>query len=246
MKEGEIKGRHVFIVDDLVKTGWFPSLLCNRVHFSQRSGTGGTLIECKNGLYRLGAAKVSAFVTHAVFPLESWKRFTEVRTAHGSMPVSDLFPHSLRSRSSPSTTFTPPIRVLRPLRPSRIRSHSRSSHSLSPSQTTCSNTESLLALDGSAKPLRHSFVVVTVQSVSSIAIRSYRSVTNLLPISNALHILGVVGSFWRQSERPTSSLSGRDAQSHRRTHRPHVQTNKPLLHHPTVSWYVPAHEEKRS
>ena len=39
---------------------------------------GGTLIECKNGLYRLGAAKVSAFVTHAVFPLESWKRFTQV------------------------------------------------------------------------------------------------------------------------------------------------------------------------
>jgi len=58
VKEGEIKNRHVFIVDDLVKTG-------------------GTLIECKNALYRLGATKVSAFVTHAVFPLDSWRRFTE-------------------------------------------------------------------------------------------------------------------------------------------------------------------------
>lgn len=49
---------HVFIVDDLVKTG-------------------GTLIECKDALLKAGAKQVSAFVTHAVFPLESWKRFSE-------------------------------------------------------------------------------------------------------------------------------------------------------------------------
>jgi len=61
VKEGEIQGRHVFIVDDLVKTG-------------------GTLIEAKNALYRLGAAKVSAFVTHPVFPMDSWKRFTEPKS----------------------------------------------------------------------------------------------------------------------------------------------------------------------
>jgi len=59
VKEGNPKGHHVFIVDDLVKTG-------------------GTLIECKNALLKHGAKKVSAFVTHAVFPLESWKRFAEV------------------------------------------------------------------------------------------------------------------------------------------------------------------------
>jgi len=59
IKEGSeyLKDAHVFIVDDLVKTG-------------------GTLIECKNVLFAEGAAKVSAFVTHAVFPQESWKRFT--------------------------------------------------------------------------------------------------------------------------------------------------------------------------
>jgi len=56
IKEGDVTGRHVFIVDDLVKTG-------------------GTLIECKNALQDKGAADVSAFVTHGVFPQESWKKF---------------------------------------------------------------------------------------------------------------------------------------------------------------------------
>ena len=57
LKEGEPVGRHVVIVDDLVQSG-------------------GTLIECQKLLARLGAAKVSAYVTHGVFPKQSWKRFT--------------------------------------------------------------------------------------------------------------------------------------------------------------------------
>merc|ERR1712232_1224082 len=56
--EGEPKGRHVIIIDDLVQSG-------------------GTLLNCKNLLLELGAAKVSCFVTHAVFPNNSWKKFTE-------------------------------------------------------------------------------------------------------------------------------------------------------------------------
>eukprot|EP01116_Phalansterium_solitarium_P018046 TRINITY_DN4627_c0_g1_i1.p1 TRINITY_DN4627_c0_g1~~TRINITY_DN4627_c0_g1_i1.p1 ORF type:complete len:338 (+),score=114.89 TRINITY_DN4627_c0_g1_i1:108-1121(+) len=60
IKDGEsfVPGAHVFIVDDLVQTG-------------------GTLIECKNVLFDAGAAKVSAYVTHAVFPHESFNRFVE-------------------------------------------------------------------------------------------------------------------------------------------------------------------------
>jgi phosphoribosylpyrophosphate synthetase len=54
--EGDPSGRHVFIVDDLVMTG-------------------STLIEAKNALLAQGAVKVSAFVTHAVFPRSSWQRF---------------------------------------------------------------------------------------------------------------------------------------------------------------------------
>lgn len=58
IKEGDPEGKHVFIVDDLVKTG-------------------GTLIECKQVLLAHKAEAVSAYVTHAVFPQESWKRFTK-------------------------------------------------------------------------------------------------------------------------------------------------------------------------
>lgn len=58
VKEGDPKGHHVLIVDDLVKTG-------------------GTLIECKNALLAAGAQCVSAYVTHAVFPEESWRRFAK-------------------------------------------------------------------------------------------------------------------------------------------------------------------------
>jgi phosphoribosylpyrophosphate synthetase len=58
VKDGDAAGRHVFIIDDLVQTG-------------------GTLIECKNALIKQGAEKVSAYVTHAIFPCDSWKRFTD-------------------------------------------------------------------------------------------------------------------------------------------------------------------------
>ncbi|BBN13214.1 ribose-phosphate pyrophosphokinase [Marchantia polymorpha subsp. ruderalis] len=59
LKEGDPKGRHVVIVDDLVQSG-------------------GTLIECQKLLESLGASKVSAYATHGVFPKRSWERF-----AHG-------------------------------------------------------------------------------------------------------------------------------------------------------------------
>ncbi|XP_072022518.1 uncharacterized protein [Amphiura filiformis] len=58
VKEGNPKGRHVIIVDDLVQTG-------------------GTLINCAKALLDQDAASVSAYVTHAVFPQESWKAFTD-------------------------------------------------------------------------------------------------------------------------------------------------------------------------
>lgn len=57
LKEGEPRGRHVVIVDDLVQSG-------------------STLIECQKLLSSQGAAHVSAYVTHGVFPDGTWKRFT--------------------------------------------------------------------------------------------------------------------------------------------------------------------------
>jgi len=54
--DGDPKGKNVVIVDDLVQTG-------------------GTLHVCKNVLEQAGAISVDAYVTHAVFPKESWKEF---------------------------------------------------------------------------------------------------------------------------------------------------------------------------
>jgi len=55
-EETAAMAKHVVIVDDLVQSG-------------------GTLYECGEALKRAGAAKVSAFVAHAVFPGASWRRF---------------------------------------------------------------------------------------------------------------------------------------------------------------------------
>ncbi|KAK2075995.1 hypothetical protein QBZ16_001331 [Prototheca wickerhamii] len=59
LKEGNPEGKHVIIVDDLVQSG-------------------GTLIECQKLLSQHGASAVSAYVTHGVFPKESWRKFQPV------------------------------------------------------------------------------------------------------------------------------------------------------------------------
>ncbi|KAI7998553.1 hypothetical protein LOK49_LG10G00335 [Camellia lanceoleosa] len=56
LKEGDPRGRHVVIVDDLVQSG-------------------STLMECQKMLAKHGATKISAYVTHGIFPNRSWERF---------------------------------------------------------------------------------------------------------------------------------------------------------------------------
>eukprot|EP00756_Hemistasia_phaeocysticola_P044710 Hpha_TRINITY_DN18501_c0_g1::TRINITY_DN18501_c0_g1_i1::g.195187::m.195187 len=65
LTEGDPKGKHVVIVDDLCQSG-------------------GTLMGCKGELEQLGAAKVSAYVTHPVFPNEAWKKFTREHGPKGA------------------------------------------------------------------------------------------------------------------------------------------------------------------
>ncbi|ETO32407.1 hypothetical protein RFI_04710 [Reticulomyxa filosa] len=57
IKEGNSKNKHIVIVDDLVQSG-------------------GTLVTCGYLLKKEGALSVSCYCTHAVFPQDSWKRFT--------------------------------------------------------------------------------------------------------------------------------------------------------------------------
>lgn len=54
--EGDPRGRHVVLVDDLVQSG-------------------GTLREAAKALVAAGAASVSAYCTHAVFPNDAWRAF---------------------------------------------------------------------------------------------------------------------------------------------------------------------------
>ncbi|XP_024023869.1 ribose-phosphate pyrophosphokinase 4 [Morus notabilis] len=63
IKEGDPSGRHVVIVDDLVQSG-------------------GTLIECQKVLASHGATKISAYVTHGIFPNSSWERFEHDNEGH--------------------------------------------------------------------------------------------------------------------------------------------------------------------
>jgi len=56
IEQGEVHGKDVLIVDDLVRTG-------------------GTLLSCANVLKDHGAKNVSVFVTHSVFPGQSWTKF---------------------------------------------------------------------------------------------------------------------------------------------------------------------------
>lgn len=87
IQDGDPRGKRVVIVDDLVQTG-------------------GTLYECGVALKQLGAESVSAFVSHAVFPGESWKSFARggnrcaferfwttnsIPTVTNNLPKDDVF-----------------------------------------------------------------------------------------------------------------------------------------------------------
>lgn len=91
LKEGDVQGKHVVIVDDLVQSG-------------------STLIECARELKAKGAAKCSAYVTHAIFPNESWRKFCEDERYQG------LFEYFWCTDSNPSVSDQlhdrPPFQVL--------------------------------------------------------------------------------------------------------------------------------------
>eukprot|EP00794_Sanderia_malayensis_P012141 gene12141-13394_t len=75
IKEGNAEGCHCIIVDDLIMTG-------------------GTLMKCADALNKAGAAKVSAYVTHAVFPNESWKSFQTCQVPFEKFYITDSLPNA--------------------------------------------------------------------------------------------------------------------------------------------------------
>jgi len=74
--DGDAKGKHAIIIDDLVRTG-------------------GTLVEAAKAIKAQGALSVSVFCVHAVFPQQSWKQFAKGGKAH------DTFHHFYITNSCP-------------------------------------------------------------------------------------------------------------------------------------------------
>ncbi|XP_041361478.1 ribose-phosphate pyrophosphokinase 4-like [Gigantopelta aegis] len=75
VKDGNPSGKDIIIIDDLIQTG-------------------GTLIECAKVLLKQGAKTVSAYVTHPVFPGDSWKRFTDGDVHFENFWITDSIPHA--------------------------------------------------------------------------------------------------------------------------------------------------------
>ena len=75
VKDGDANGRHCIIVDDLVQSG-------------------GTLLECAKGLKEQGATRVSCFVTHGVFPNDSWKKFVDTNGLVDTFWLTDTIPET--------------------------------------------------------------------------------------------------------------------------------------------------------
>ncbi|KAK8691545.1 hypothetical protein V6N13_075052 [Hibiscus sabdariffa] len=91
--EGEAAGRHVVIVDDLVQSG-------------------GTLIECQKALAANGAAKVSAYVTHGIFPNGSWQRFEHDNGGHPETGLTYFWITDSCPRTVKEVMSKPPFEIL--------------------------------------------------------------------------------------------------------------------------------------
>ena len=102
---GEAKGHHVVIVDDLVQTGG-TLLECAKVQLMMTptsSLTHTLCMYCVQVLQAAGAAAISVFVTHAVFPQESWRKFTaeQSEVSFANIWVTDSLPHARELANHP-------------------------------------------------------------------------------------------------------------------------------------------------
>jgi hypothetical protein len=69
--------------------------------------TGGTLINCAECVKKAGAVAVSCFVTHAVFPNQSWKKFVTGTGPFETFFITDSIPQVSKELAS-----QPPFQVI--------------------------------------------------------------------------------------------------------------------------------------
>ncbi|KAE8655794.1 Ribose-phosphate pyrophosphokinase 4 [Hibiscus syriacus] len=108
LKEGNPADCHVVIVDDLVQLGGTLIDRCHASTFGRNTITyiyvpdllvHGTWFFLQKVLLAHGAAKVSAYVTHGVFPKCSWERFTRKEDEQGFAYfwITDSCPHTVKA-----------------------------------------------------------------------------------------------------------------------------------------------------
>jgi len=96
VKEGDIRGKHVVMVDDLIQSG-------------------GTILECAKVIRKNGAKSVSSFVAHAIFPDNSWRKFVSKEHGGNLGPDEVVLDRFWISNSHPMAgrlVDTPPFQVL--------------------------------------------------------------------------------------------------------------------------------------
>lgn len=76
IREGKPEGMHVFVVDDLIQTG-------------------GTVVGAKEALMEVGAAEVSLFATHGIFPGDSVKKIAAA--GFSEVWISDSCPQTVEA-----------------------------------------------------------------------------------------------------------------------------------------------------
>ena len=154
--DGDPRGKHVVIVDDLVQTvsdmHYFRplrffvaisdvcvfskflmnsssqqftaacfflvefkslSFICFCFPCSARDLQGGTLLECAKALLEAGAKYVSAYVTHAVFPCESWRKFVTCPSSEEKAGGENSFSSGLPSVPVPADGLQQPEKGVR-------------------------------------------------------------------------------------------------------------------------------------
>jgi hypothetical protein len=108
--DGDPKGAHVVLVDDLVRATNPPLPPCSTHSLptpAWQVQTGGTLINCAECVRKAGAVAVSCFVTHAVFPNQSWKKFVA-----GTGPFETFFITDSIPQVSAELSLHPPFEVI--------------------------------------------------------------------------------------------------------------------------------------
>ena len=82
---------------NLGQKAWVVGTYKARGIFSQRKVQSSTnsLLPSFQALRARGAATISLFVTHPVFPQESWKRFTEPGAEFANFWITDSIPHAV-------------------------------------------------------------------------------------------------------------------------------------------------------